>query len=274
MNCEQVLEMLSQFHDCELSRADRAGVEIHLGGCPACASELATLAELSEMVRATTEPEAPPDLWGKIARRMGGRGAVRRLGHLRLRSWRAAAAAAILLALVGVGWLSYQSASHRVAPAPVDADNVVDLGPYLDNLTVAATQRRLSPQEAARNIDFPILTAAKLPEGYALKGCCLMECGCCSLCECKYARGSESLLLVQCKNQPVQYGGRSVLETHVRGKPAQVIQCRDRLAVSWESRGTVLHLVGPTDLSELLQLMAEVDERLRAEPGAVQGDLR
>jgi hypothetical protein len=264
MNCEQWQMLLGRYHDCELTRSERNAMEIHLAACTSCAADLGALAELSEAVCASEQPDPPTDLWERIAESV-----PRSQRRDRITRMRRACEVAVASAIVGVaailGWSTFHRVQRVYAPGNAVAANVVNLGPFLDDLSIDVSGRHISLQEAAQR--FPVLTLAQLPDGYCLKGCCMCRCGCCDLLECKYLRGREPLLVVQCgEDNAVDYGRRHVLETRIHGKTAQIIQCDGRLAVSWQTNGSVLHLVGPGDLSELLHLMEEVDQLLHEKP--------
>jgi predicted anti-sigma-YlaC factor YlaD len=280
MNCEQVQNLLGRFHDGELGQAERAAVEVHLGNCPSCACELAGIAELAETARSLSAPEPPKDLWKGIAERLVpfplGESLPARYPlppgeekKKRDASWRvrppirvtAALAAAVLLAM-GAGWLAFRTAGEGRQPIAVDA--AVDLGPYLNQITGDQSGLAMSPQEAARQVDFRVVAASELPDGYCLEQCCLCNSSCCPLVTCKYRRaGKDPLLLVQCsQGQPIDYGNRPLVEAQVHGKNARIVQCDGCLCASWKARGTVVNLIGPKDLSELVSLVTFVDQRL------------
>jgi hypothetical protein len=263
MNCQETFESLSRFHDGELTQAERAAVEIHLGQCPTCTAELAAVAELSELTRIMVDPEPPDDLWERIDCRLPGSSRILRFGRRQL--WPAAAAAMIGLALA-TGWILHRSEKQppEIAQAAIPlVDTVVDLGTSLEGMWNRAGSRPVSPQQAARQVDYQVLNASNLPDGYCLEGCCLMKCDCCDMVGCKYCRGSDPLVLVQCPaGLQVQLGTSVPLKTRLNGKPASLTRCGERLAVSWQSRGTAVNLIGPNDLSELTRLMAYVDKRL------------
>jgi hypothetical protein len=259
MSCEPIHLLLGRYHDGELSPDDRSAVEAHLAGCPACAGELAAIAELAEAVLALPEPEPPGDLWPGIARRLAPAGSARRFGR------RVSALAAMFLAGLLTGWFAHPRADREQAQAP--SDTVVDLGPYLDGVSAEGAGDRLSPQDAAHRVGFQVVAAPRLPEGYCLRECCLCQCGCCPLVACQYFRGTDPLVLVQCgPGQAVAYGNRPHVETQVNGRPARLVQGDGRLAVSWQSGGTTVNLIGPDDLAELARLVAYVDGRLRETP--------
>jgi hypothetical protein len=173
----------------------------------------------------------------------------------------AAVAAAVLLA-IGTGWLVFRMAEQGGRPATVDV--AVDLAPYLNQIAGEQTGLAMSPQEAARQVDFRVMSASELPDGYCLEQCCLCKSSCCPLVACKYRRaGKDPLLLVQCsQGQPIDYGNRPLVEAQVYGKAARIVQCNGCLCACWKTRGTVVNLIGPKDLSELVSLMTFVDQRL------------
>src|SRR5216684_6374260 len=182
MYCEQVQNLLSGFHDRELNSADRAAVEGHLATCTSCAAELAAIAELGEMARMLCEPEPPAGLWQQLAHRLA-IGTPTRFSRTRriLRTWKMAAVAALVLLGVGTGWLAHEAfgpAPQVVSPSPSVATEG-DL--LLDDLLAARTGERVSLQEAAGRVEFRVLAASDLPEGYRLGECCVCRDGCCDL---------------------------------------------------------------------------------------------
>lgn len=258
MHCEEVQPILGRFHDGELPPAERIAIEVHLGNCPLCAGELAAIAELAAMTRALPVLEPPGDLWSRIADRLPPHSA-RPSSARPLR--RGLALAAMVLVLIGTNWLAYDAGSrHGQASAPIAVQPAVDLGPLLDGRMAEALGEPINVQDAARQVDFRVLSPAQLPDGYCLQGCSLARCSCGSLVQCKYLRGSDAVLLVQCPlGQPVQYGNCPLLDANYNGKRVRIAQGNGRLAVSWQAHGAVMNLIGSKDLAELVQLMAFVD---------------
>ncbi len=67
MNCRKAQEMLSAYHDGELSVADRARVEAHLRGCPDCTAFLESMARIDSAVEV---PDPGPEYWERFNRRV------------------------------------------------------------------------------------------------------------------------------------------------------------------------------------------------------------
>jgi len=93
-------ERLAAYLDGELSPRERAEVDTHLGGCPACTRELEDLASVDAAVRALPA-EAPPDYFLRFPGRVRARlEAGQRRAAWRLPVWYAAAAAALIVAVI------------------------------------------------------------------------------------------------------------------------------------------------------------------------------
>lgn len=67
MNCRTAKEMLSAYHDGELSVADRARVEAHLRRCPDCTALLESMARIDSGVEV---PDPGPEYWERFNRRV------------------------------------------------------------------------------------------------------------------------------------------------------------------------------------------------------------
>lgn len=270
MDCEQVQNLLSRFFDRELDRAEHESVERHVDACAGCRAELAALEQLSDAARSLTDPEPPADLWDRIIGQLAAQHVTREAAGQRRRAlFRAAALAALVLIAVWTGWIAHGPGLRRGEQA-ASSIPAVDLGPYLDEL---AKSPRISvapygavpssPAEAARQVQFRVLNEAELPDNYALESGFLVRIEGCNVVQFKYLRGSDVVLLFQySRGQPVAYGNRPVLATRINGKPAKVVQSDGCLCASWETNGTAVTLVGPRDMSELVRLVAFVDQHL------------
>lgn len=67
MDCRKAQEMISAYHDGELSAADHARVEAHLRSCPGCAALLESIARIDA---AAEVPDPGPEYWERFNRRV------------------------------------------------------------------------------------------------------------------------------------------------------------------------------------------------------------
>jgi len=64
-NCPY-FQQISRYHDGELSPEQRADVEAHIGGCPACQDELRSLEQISGILGSWNSPDAPEYLLARL----------------------------------------------------------------------------------------------------------------------------------------------------------------------------------------------------------------
>lgn len=69
-NCEQVRELLHDFHDAELSAKDHDSVQGHLNGCAACRSSLAEIQSLAALLKSLPRQEMTRDFADVLADRI------------------------------------------------------------------------------------------------------------------------------------------------------------------------------------------------------------
>jgi hypothetical protein len=114
---DHITEMLSDYLDHDLARADFDAVERHLATCSACRDTLADLAGVKTCAASLVDPPVPTDLWAGIASRIGPAGSssaapARRAVVVELPrrvrtwwlapQWVAAAAVVMVVALAGL----------------------------------------------------------------------------------------------------------------------------------------------------------------------------
>ena len=112
MNCSEVQNSLSAYHDGELSPDLTAEVAGHLADCSSCSAELVSFSKLSHMSRRLTDPPVPTQMWGELETKL--RGGAERTAIL---AWldknhgrrQFVAVAAAILIVAAIGAISYQS---------------------------------------------------------------------------------------------------------------------------------------------------------------------
>jgi predicted anti-sigma-YlaC factor YlaD len=95
MTCETFRDAVFDYLDGTLQ--DRAGFRGHLDSCEPCRKLLGSIADQENLLRAARVPEAPADLWPRIAAQIS----LGRTAPFRGIRWAAGAAAAAALILVG-----------------------------------------------------------------------------------------------------------------------------------------------------------------------------
>ena len=77
MNTDRFTELLSDYLDHDLPRAEYDAVERHLATCTECRETLAGLVAVKARAASLVDPPAPTDLWAGIASRIGTAGSTR-----------------------------------------------------------------------------------------------------------------------------------------------------------------------------------------------------
>jgi anti-sigma factor RsiW len=153
MSCAERREALSAYVDDELAPAERAELETHLAGCPACREALAGARRLSSQLSALPAPVPPGDFearfWARIARgeAAGSGGALAWIGGLlrprRLVALGGIAAAAVALVLVLRGQPETPDLEWQIAADPEAFELLQD--PDLDIAEVADLLQKMDP---------------------------------------------------------------------------------------------------------------------------------
>ena len=141
MTCHQVLSLLDDYVDDDVTAADGETIRLHLDGCDACRAEYESLLQLKDVLAQRPEPDPGPQYWDEVTRLvlartaesppMPGREQYReRPNRDRIAFTRslvsAAASVIILLAALFLG-----SGEHYRAAAVVAGEQTVFLSPSL-----------------------------------------------------------------------------------------------------------------------------------------------
>jgi hypothetical protein len=133
-------KMLNRYLDGDLPPAGRREVEDHLDACEACRRMLSEIKAMDQLVRQSAEVStAVPDVAGRVTAELQRRGAFFRarvthgrralFGESLLSSHMAAAvlaaAAVLVVALVGTDYMTRSAWSRRAAPVVADAERVL-----------------------------------------------------------------------------------------------------------------------------------------------------
>lgn len=268
MNCSEVQERLSAYHDRELSPEEAAQVAAHLAECTSCAEELASFEQLSGLSRRLTDPPVPANLWEEVQSKL--HGTTRPLSVLDRIAWstfpgRLVALAATILVAVGIGVVAYNSWFSD----GVHDHLAMNFGEYLRDFSErpeAAQQillanyngRPITLNEAANTLGYEPLAAKGLPQGYSFDKAYLLDMPCCTCAQivCKNKEGESIAIFEHDIDQPVWFGDRPSVECVCHDVPTSVIQFGDRLAATWKEGERYVTIIGATDLEEVTEFVA------------------
>ncbi len=273
MNCSQVQERLSAYIDNELSDAEHHDIAAHLQGCPDCKASVEFARTLSYKTRELADPTPPANLWARIESGLQEKespvhkiSSRRRLWHMSVGQW---ALAASLLLVAAAGLWSYHfwgdDHGHDSMAASFDiylAKFAVDPGEAHETLIATYGGQPVSPDEAERVFGYrPIASTGALADvtveqTYSLD----MPCCRCMLSVCRRTDGTVVSVLEHADSQPVWFGDRSRIECLCDGVPTSVVQLNGKLAVSWQYDKRHITVIGATDLEEVTQMVAGLNQ--------------
>ena len=117
MNCPEVQDLLSAYHDGELITDTKSNVGEHLGRCSKCAQKLAPFERLTMMASALNTPVPPETIWSQLEQQLDHQSVDETSGtkpvvQIPRRSFLVpglVALAATIVVAVGIGWMTYES---------------------------------------------------------------------------------------------------------------------------------------------------------------------
>ncbi len=273
MDCSEVRDLLSAYHDGELAGDTAAKLSKHLKMCSDCAREMAGFENLSAMARNLSLVASPESGWTDIEEQLNrDRSTAPRLSFplswTRRTAFRSAAAVAavVLLAAVWFGcrtWLGYGPHGHL-------AD---DFSHYLTELEQdpnAAHQflvakyegQPMDTDEAACRVGFRPAVAAGLPAGHTLVAGYVLRMPCCTCFAslCRRDDGSMIAIFEHDSKQPGWFSDRPAIHAHCSGKPTRIVELHaNRLAATWPSTNRYLTVIGARDVEELTRIIADFE---------------
>lgn len=272
MECREAQELLSAYHDNELSAEVRSSVAEHVEGCSRCGEGLAVFERLSAMAGGLEDPEPPQGIWAGIEAGLDagkeGAMAVRReeRQYQPKRKWRLGllTTAALVLVATGVVWIggrAWRAPGHH-------SELAADFGNYLEHfagnpetaqnvLLAKYDGQAVDVTEATRQLGYRPAVAAGLPERYALEAMYVLKMPCCTCVQtiCRRDDGEVFAIFEHDMEQPVWFGDRPRIETQCKGCACSIIQADRLLVASWKANKRQLTVVGAGDLQEIADLI-------------------
>ena len=268
MNCSEIQERLSEFHDGELPPSEAAHFAAHVADCSSCAEELASFEQLSGLSRRLTDPAVSAEMWDELRSRLDTSAEPRTLTSRIfpvLVPTRRLALVASMLFVVGIGVLAYlnsHSEHNHLAmnfahfleefdESPSDAQQIL-LAKY--------DGRPITLKEATNVLGYEPLAAKGLPPGCSLDKAYLLNMPCCTCAQvvCKNEAGQSIAIFEHDIDQPVWFGDNPSVECLCHDIPTNVVQVGDRLAATWKEGQRYVTVIGAMDLDEVTDFVAHL----------------
>lgn len=276
MNCSEVHERLSAYHDGELSPDVGAEVAAHLADCSLCAAEFASFSKLSHMSRRLTDPPVPTHIWDELEAKLRGEKSptaiLRRILPNRTPGRFFAIAATILIAS-GIGVVAYQNwfaegghdhlhdhLADNFASFLVEFENRPDDAQQI--LLVNYEGRPATMKEASGVLGYEPVVAKGLPAGCSLEKVYLLNMPCCTCAQviCRNKEGRSIAIFEHDFDQPVWFGDRPTVNCLCHHVPTSVVQVGNKLAATWKEGQRYITIIGANDLEEVTDFVAHFNK--------------
>ena len=265
MNCNEVIPLLSPFHDGELAPDEHGSVADHVASCAACSQELESIRRLSDLVESSPLPEAPDTLLQKLERSFDERAPFWSRFQFSLSRRSAVAALMATAAVVVVGLMIWQFVG---APPHSHEEMVQVFGEFLnayeqgETSAVDVLARKyhgtlVSEAAATRALKRATVARPVILGGHAVAQRYLLKMPCCDCVQTNYAAsGKTSFVLFEHeKEQAEWFHTRPMIGAECHGKACCLVQLKNGLAATWAVDGGYATVVGVRDVTELERLV-------------------
>lgn len=272
MDCRQIQDYLSAYHDGELPEALRLSVEGHVETCSRCRAELTLFDRMAGMSKGLADPEPPQEIWAGIEMALDADPAdatvspatFRRSTAKRRLIWLCAAAAAIVVAFSVVWMKSDAPGHHHHLAADFDQylDRFADSPETAQNLLLAKYEGEpVDLAQAETLVGYRPAVADGLPHGYSLEGTYVLKMPCCTCVQtiCRRADGRVFAIFEHSKDQAVWCGNRPTDRVECNGQPCMLTKAHNSLLATWKSGPRQLTVVGARDLQEVSDLITHLE---------------
>lgn len=277
MECERIQELLSAYHDGELSVEQRSWVAQHAQTCPRCREDIAAIERVSHATQELDDPDPPEGIWTRIESALdadqAGNSVAERAeptAHA-TRWWRMpllATAVSTFVAVAGI-WM----ATTRWFAPDHHQELAADFDQYLESFSVdpVAAQavllanynnRPVNIVEATEQLGYQPAVARGLPSRYSVESMHVLDMPCCKCLKTLCRRDDGKLLAIfeHEEAQPIWFGDRPRIDTECNGCQCCVIGVGRGLVASWQSNGRQLTVVGAHDLNEVTDLITHLQD--------------
>jgi len=268
MNCSEVQDLLSAYHDGELITDTKSNVGEHLGRCSKCAQELAQFERLTMMASALNTPVPPETIWSQLEQQLNHQSVdetsgTKPVAQISRRSFLVPGLVALAATIVvAVGIITYESwfesREHKRFAAEFERyikEFRRDPRAAQQILLASYGNQLVDPERAVEQVGYRPAIAKGLPTGYTLGATRVIKMPCCTCTQSVCQRNDGSTLAI------FEHGDDSCDEEH-----CCLIELDDQIASSWRRGTRHITLIGVRDDAEVGQMIAWLDKEKQSIP--------
>lgn len=277
MNCPEIQDLLSAYHDDELDSDIREKVAKHLANCESCVKGLVVFEELSQLAAGSTSPVSPSGLWAELELRLSQK--VSRNEHVAsqpvapsrlriLKKYSLVVIAVTVLFAAGVGYLNQEKNGHDAHHHSSSVFNQYltafenDLDSAQQILLKNYQNDLVKPEQAAKLLGYQPAIARALPAAYEIEASYVMKMPCCTCLQtvCRRKDGSHIVIFEHDDETPEWFEGQPKINATCSGEECCLINLDDRIAASWKHGKRHITVIGIRDVTEVNELIAWSDQ--------------
>lgn len=266
MNCADIQNRLSDYHDAQLVDAECEEVESHLQTCHECSEVLSQYRAISSLSEQATTPAASQHIWATIDEQLSSSpspSTVRREEAKSSRySWRAFAIIATVLLALGLSVFSLLDDHGHRSHLSVDFDAYLDhfaVSPEMatEHLFARYSAEPVSIEEAIDRVGYSPVIANSLPDGYQVDSIHVMEMPCCKCIKtlCRTEKNQPFVIFEHDAEQPIWFGDRPRRSCECGGMKTEVVDFDNQIAATWRVANRSVTVVGLKDEDAVAHLM-------------------
>ena len=270
MNCPEIQEMLSAYYDKELPLEKSDLVESHLRECSDCASEINGFVQLSSLAASLDSPKTPDAVWSNVEGVLQEEQKQVATSAEATSVWRAYVKYAVALAamvLVGfVGFKLFFDGDH-------DHEEMVEAMEFVaSHIEVPGAATHLlnkygggvvTPGDAYEQVGFHPIATKGLPAGYSVESIQVLDMPCCKCTQtaCKRPDNSRFFIYEHENEDTGWFEHQNKRRTECCGKTCEIVELKNRLAVTWQKGNRHVTLLGVRDDDEIELLVSQFEKK-------------
>lgn len=265
MKCDEARDLLSSFHDGELSESLAESVRTHLNNCEKCSAEIRLFEKMGRLFRESPPSEVGVSSWSTIVDKLNEPPRRLRIQGFRWsRRWFPAVVAASLLAATAVGyWIALRTSGRNLEHvAAAHVFKTLNRFPgkpsaVMDELAAQYQGKQVSLELARESLGYvPVVSKIQSPSYQVVSTHVLkMPCCKCPASLCSREDGTEFLIFEHDEEQPRWFGDSPVISTNCGGLECRCAQLPEQLAVTWKVGPRFVTAIGVKGIDEIVILM-------------------
>jgi hypothetical protein len=268
VNCPEIQERLSAYHDSELSPDEAAQVADHLAACSTCAEELACFNQISGLSQLLTDPPVPSPMWSELQAKLDvstqAKASVDKTLPQPFKGKIFALAATFLVAVGLWGaykvWFSTDEQHHLAMNFAGYLDEFLERPDTAQQILLAKYDGQpITLTEATKRLGYEPVAAKGLPLGYSINEVHLLKMPCCTCAQvlCTNEAGNSIAIFEHDIDQPVWFGDRPSEKCLCHEVPTDVKQIGNQFAATWKEGNRFITIIGATDIDEISDFVAQ-----------------